>query len=73
MPATESPQSYLRDALGPGQASLGMNMEWGWGVAEARMAYTTATSTPACIQGPGLLPLTQASFQGCWDRGKLDS
>lgn len=36
MPATESPQSHLRDALGPGQAPLGMDMEWR--VAGARTA-----------------------------------
>lgn len=68
MPATESPQSHLRDALGPGKAPLGMDMEWR--VAEA---VRTATFTPACIQGPKLLPLIQASFQGCQDQGKLDS
>lgn len=50
MPATESPQSHLSDALGPRQAPLGMDMVWG--VAEGRAAVRTATSTRACIQGP---------------------
>lgn len=45
-------------------------MDVGWGLAEARPAIRTATSTPACTQGARLLPLTHASFQGCPETGE---
>lgn len=44
---------------------------WTWSGGWLGPEQQTEPSTPACIQGPRLLPLIQASFQGCRVQGKL--
>lgn len=60
MPATESPQSHLSDALGPRQAPLGMDMVWGWLKAEWQSELppppVRASKDPVTACDSGLIP-----------------